>query len=111
MTLALNDTTLALNCLILGDNPDDGMFTVKISDRENIYALKDSIRMQMAPRLNYIPATELDLWQVQVSLEDDEAKFVPYGRKLTPHRKLNEFFKDQRDDHMHVIVKPRRMSY
>jgi hypothetical protein len=101
-----------LNCLILGDDPYDGLFTVKINDDSaNVYILKDKIRSQMNPRLDYIPATELDVWQAKFAPED--AKFVTHGQTLRSGRRLKDIFEhddEYKDNHVHVIVQPRGIS-
>jgi len=100
--------TFSVNCLILGDNPDRTL-TVNISDdNENIYFLKELLKEKMAPRLNHVDASDLDLWKVDFSFEDHDlerlANFVPDGRPLYPIKKL-QMFKDGPEKHIHVIVK------
>jgi hypothetical protein len=103
--------TLSVNCLIIGDNPIDEMFTVTISDGQNIYGLKERIRAAMVPRLNDIPSTQLDLWKVSLAL-DNVGVFVPDDKaKLVSVKRLNGIFKNERDDHIHIIVAVRGMSY
>ena len=103
--------TLILNCLIFGDDPYNDLFTVKIDDHVNIYTLKDAIRSQMNPRLDYIAATQLDIWQAKISPKD--AKFVCHGQVLRANRRLADIFEhndEYKDNHVHVIVRPRGTS-
>ena len=66
----------------------------------------------MKPRLDYIPATELDVWQAEIAPED-ATTFVPRGQPLRAGRGLNDIFKhndEYKGDHAHVIVEPRGIS-
>lgn len=102
--------TLCVNCLVIGDDPYYDLFTVRISDQENIYGLKEGIMRAMAPRFNDIPATKLDLWKVSLAL-DNVGVFVPNDQaKLMSVKRLNGIFRNERDDHIHIIVAVRGMS-
>ena len=59
--LVMAGILLNLNCSILG--PKVGRpFRVNISRDESIDALKDAIKEKKKPRLDHIPADELDIW-------------------------------------------------
>jgi len=100
--------SLSLNCLILGDT-QERLFIVKILNTECATVLKDRIKEEKAPHLNHIAASDLDLWKVDLPLDElgAEPVHVNLDNKLSPPRwPLSSFFKDTVDDqHLHVIVK------
>ena len=112
VTLPVLDSTqlLSLNCLVLGDEPEK-MFTVKILKTENATVLKDRIKEKKAPHLNHIAALDLDLWMVDLRLDELGAEPVHvnldnYSKLSPPRWKLLSFFKDTVDDErLHVIAK------
>ena len=67
---------LSLNCFIVSDDPDQ-MVTVKIPKNENVSILKKIIKEEKAPQLNYIDASDLDLWLVSFPIDDLSSKNPP----------------------------------
>jgi len=51
------------NCLLLIEDKKK-VFTVKISDSENISILKELIKAKKAPHLDHLAASDLILWKV-----------------------------------------------
>ena len=108
--------SLSLNCLIDGE-VQEKMFTVKILETENVSILKDLIKEKKARHLNHVDASDLDLWKVDLRLDDLGAEVVhgdPDGTdsKLSSHRKLSSLFNDLVDDkRLHIIAKAPGMSH
>ena len=102
--------SLSLNCLIHGE-VQEMMFTVKIPKTENVSILKDLIKEKKAPHLNHVAASDLDLWMVDLLLDELGAEPVHVNlntnSKLSPPRKkLSSFFNSTVDDErLHIIVK------
>jgi Crinkler effector protein N-terminal domain len=101
--------SLSLNCLI-HDEVQEKMFTVKISKTENVSILKDLIKEKKAPHLNHVAASDLDLWKVDLRLDDLGAEpvhvILDTYLKLSARRKLSSFFNDIVDDErLHIIAK------
>jgi hypothetical protein len=65
--------SLSLNCFFLGDDPDR-TFTVKIPKNKNVSILKKLIKEEKAPHLDYVAASDLDLWQVSFPIDDLETE-------------------------------------
>jgi len=100
--------SLSLNCFVLGDDPDR-TFTVEIPKNKNVSILKKLIK-EKAPQLDYVAASDLDLWQVSFPIDDLETELgnislAGYPKLSPPSKKLTTFFTDVADDCLHVIVK------
>jgi len=100
---------LSLICLVVGDDPDR-VFTVKIPKTENVSILKDMIKEKKAPHLDHVAASDLDLWQVSIPIDDLETELRNinlggYQKLSPPSKKLTTFFTDASDDCLHVIAK------
>ena len=95
----------SLNCFVVGDDPDR-MFTVKIPKTENVSILKDLIKEKKAPHLNHVAASDLDLWKVDVPIDDLPTKnFLPDGPKLRSRELLLDVFPSELDiGRIHVTV-------
>ena len=106
--------SLSFNCLVVGDDPDR-MFTVEIPKNKNVSIFKNLIKEKKAPHLDHNPASDLDLWQVSVPIDDLEAQLrninlAGYPKLSPPSKKLTTFFTNVVDDCLHVIVKAPGMS-
>jgi hypothetical protein len=107
---------LSLNCLVLGDDPEK-MFTVEILKTKNATILKDFIKEKKDPHLNHIAASDLNLWMVDLSLDElgEEPVHVnldTYTKLSPPRLPLSSFFKGTVDaERLHVIAKPPGTSH
>ena len=62
------DQEILLHCSILG--PDvEGIFPVEILRSKTVGQLKDAIKKMKEPKLNHIPADELDVYKVSDSAQ------------------------------------------
>ena len=104
----------SLNCFVVGDDPDR-MFTVKISKNKNVSILKSLIKKEKAPHLNHVAASDLDLWKVDVPIDDLPTKnFLTDGPKLGSGELLLDVFSSELDIrriHVTVYVPVRRECY
>ena len=104
---AMSDS-LSLNCLILGDEPDK-MFNIKIPKTEKVSILKDLIKEKKASRLEHVDASDLDLWKVNLYLNELEELVdvnLDNDPKLSARRNLSCFFNGTVDDEcLHIIAK------
>ena len=113
----LNPTQLlSLNCFVLDDDVDN-VFTVKIEKTENVSILKDRIKEKKSPHFDHVAALDLDLWIVDLRLDDLGAEPVHVNdlgtsSKLSARRKLSTFFSGIVDDEcLHIIAKAPGMSH
>jgi hypothetical protein len=60
----MSESTLSLNCFILGDDPES-VFPVKIQRNDNVGILKKLIKEENARLLAPVDAKDLDLFQVR----------------------------------------------
>ena len=102
--------SLSLNCLVFGDDPER-TFTIQIPKTDNVSILKSLIKKEKAPHLDHVAASDLDLWQVSIPIDDDletELGKINLARSLklsSPTKKLAKIFTDVADDCLHVIAK------
>ena len=107
--------SLSLNCLIHGE-VQEKMFTVEIEKTKNVSILKKLIKEKKARHLNHVDASDLDLWMVDLRLDDlgAEPVHVNLGTypKLSARKKLSFLFNDLVDDErLHIIAKAPGMSH
>ena len=100
---------ISLNCLIHGEVPAK-MFTVEVEKTKNVSILKKLIKEEKASRLEHVDASDLDLWMVDLRLDDLGAEQVLINldtyQKLSPHKTLSSFLDHiMDDDHLHIIAK------
>ena len=102
--------SLSLYCLIHGE-VQEKMFVVEVEKTMSVSILKDLIKEKKATRLKDIDASDLNLWMVDLLLDELGAKPVHVNlntnSKLSPPRKkLSSFFNGTVDDErLHIIVK------
>jgi hypothetical protein len=109
---SLSHTPVSLNCLIHGEVPEK-MFTLKIDKTENVSTLKILIKENKASRLDRVDPSDLELWMVDLRLDDFGAEEqvivsnLDTHLKLSPPRKKLSFFLNHimDDDHLHIIAK------
>jgi hypothetical protein len=99
---------LSVNCLLLGDDSTK-VFTVKISEFENVSILKKMIKEEKARHLAHLDASDLILWKVSLpavdvdSNADSAMKRIP----LPPMKKLKEVFPEPlQEDIVHILFEP-----
>ena len=117
-SLVAVDHTLALNCLVLGDDHSH-LFPVKIEATESVSALKEEIWRKKTPEFSHVAADKLVLWKV--SFADDENlqqlldNFDPAegGELRRAATRLNNVFPNQpQDEHLHILVqRPREYPF
>jgi hypothetical protein len=104
----------SLNCFVVGDDPDR-MFTVEVEKTKNVSILKDLIKEKKAPHLNHVAASDLDLWKVDVPIDDLPTKnFLTDGPKLGSGELLLDVFPSElniRFIHVTVCVPVRSECY
>jgi hypothetical protein len=106
--LPLLDPTqlLSLNCFVLGDDLKK-VFTVKINKTENVSILKDLIKEKKAPHLDHVDASDLNLWNVSISMDDDvdeRLKNVNNLEPLKPLLPLSQVFSRVEESHLHILI-------
>lgn len=99
--------TLRLNCLVLGGNINR-IFTVEISDSDNVATLKQKIKQAKHPAFRNIPADTLDLWNVSMIVDSNfnlnKADF-PQKESLSSVVELSEVFPNLPiEDRLHIVV-------
>jgi hypothetical protein len=103
------DHTLALNCLVLGDDPSH-LFPVEIANTKTVGALKEEIWKKKENAFKGVDADTLVLWKVSFAdenLQQGLAKFDPANadelrRAAT---RLNNVFPNQpQDQHLHMLI-------
>lgn len=91
------------------------MFTVEVEKTKNVGDLKKLIVKKKAHRLNHIDASDLDLWMVDLPLDDRFQASLPRDDHvdatqqilLNPLLSLSKVFKFHylKGSHVHVIVR------
>ena len=114
---ALDPTQLlSLNCFLLGDEPDR-MFSVEIPKDKNVSILKKLIKEEKAPHFDHVDASDLDIWMVDLDLDELGAGPVhvnldAYQKLSPPRKKLSSLFNvDIDDERLHIIAKTPGMSH
>jgi Crinkler effector protein N-terminal domain len=104
--LSIIAMSLSLNCLVLGDKPER-MFTVKIPKTNNVSILKKLINEKKAPHLNHHAASDLDLWNVSIPMDDDteeRLKNINNLELLKPLLPLSRVFPHVEENHLHILI-------
>ena len=74
------------------------MFTVKVPKSDNVSILKSLIKKEKAPHLNHVAASDLNLWKVDVPIDDLPTKnFLTDGPKLGSGELLLDVFPSELD--------------
>ena len=108
--------SLSLNCLIHGE-VQDKMFTVEVEKTKSVSILKKLIKEEKASRLEHIDASDLDLWDVSIPMDELGAEPVhvnldAYPKLSPPRKKLSYLFNGTLDDErLHIIAKAPGMSH
>ena len=108
--------SLSLNCLIHGE-VQEKMFTVEVEETKNVSILKKLIKEKKTPHFDHVAASDLDLWIVDLRLDDLGVEPVHVNdlgtsSKLSARRKLSTLFSGIVDDEcLHIIAKAPGMSH
>lgn len=102
---------IELFCYVIGDEAND-VFAIEISSSRSVAHLKDSIRDELKPRFDNIPANKLVLWKVSIPVDDnlqqnvDSYDFEENGN-LMPVKRLSGLFpQPPNPEHVHILVRP-----
>ncbi|RHZ75348.1 hypothetical protein Glove_216g149 [Diversispora epigaea] len=110
--------TITLNCLVEKDDPYENCFEVEIDKARTISALKKVIKNEKKPKFDHLPADELKLWKVNVSLLRSNEKLPVLvekepvvieqkleGEKLLAPNDVQDYFSGQpAKKFIHIIV-------
>ena len=97
---------LSLNCFVLGDDLKK-VFTVKIPKTENVSILKKLIKEEKAPHLNHVAASDLELWNVSIPMDDDTEERLKNINNLEPLKSLlplSHVFPRVEESHLHILI-------
>ena len=103
-------STIALNCLIYGDDPDEA-FTVDISSHRNVSTLRE-LMIKEAQQLAQVGCFSVKVFKLKVPLSPDEASRISDPlhndglQKLEPLAKISAIFdsEDLPTDKVHVMA-------
>ena len=98
---------LSINCFFFGDELEK-IFTVKIDKTENISILKDLIKEKKAPHLDHVAASDLNLWNVSIPMDDNAGERLENIDNLDPLKpllSLSQVFPHVEENHLHVVVR------
>jgi hypothetical protein len=102
---------LELNCFVHGDDPSH-IFAVDIDGNKKVSALKELIKDKKMHTFQHVDADTLNVFQVSLPIDDDVdaelRRFRPEDegdhRLSNAAKRLKEFFRDPKDEYVHVIV-------
>ncbi|KDR79311.1 hypothetical protein GALMADRAFT_1233107 [Galerina marginata CBS 339.88] len=98
---------LSLNCFVLGGTHNQN-FIVDIAENKYVSHLKDMIKEKRAPHLNHVAASDLQLWQVSIPVDDLEKEIenTDFARltELPPSKELSALFTNVERGRLQVIV-------
>ncbi len=82
------------------------MFTVKIPKTENVSILKKMIKEENAHLLNHVDASDLELSQVSLPVDDklEDAVNSVHLEPLNPLERLLNLFHSTEDNHLQIVV-------
>ena len=105
---------LDLNCLVLdGDASINRIFSIQAPDTDKIATLKEKIKEKKHPGFEHIPADNLELWHVSISIEELSETYIrpPTTPPLSPVKRLSGLFPNAPlEDHLHIIVQAPNMA-
>ncbi|CAB4434128.1 unnamed protein product [Rhizophagus irregularis] len=111
-------STITLSCLVVGENPYENAFNVKVNKTETVSELKKPIKEENTQSFANVDAKDIKLWKVDISLEEENEKLDLVNTKinvnikeelggveLLPLSKISKYFHSQpADEHIHIIV-------
>ncbi|RHZ67048.1 hypothetical protein Glove_303g133 [Diversispora epigaea] len=110
--------TITLNCLVEKEDPYENCFEVEIDKARTISALKELIKDKQKPNFDHLPANQLKLWKVNVSLLESNDKLTVLvekepamieqkleGERLLAPNDMQDYFSEQpAKKFIHIIV-------
>lgn len=94
-----------LNCFVLGDD-EERVFTIEIAKEKNVAILKSEIKKELAPNLDHIAAYGLDLWKVDLPIDNDASRAPQTSPPLRVNKRLSSLWvRDPSDDDLHILIK------
>ena len=72
-------STITLSCLVVGENPYENAFNVKINKTEAVSELRKAIKEEIDDN---VKAKDLKLWKVDISLEEENEKLKLVNEKI-----------------------------
>jgi hypothetical protein len=72
-------STIILSCLVVGENPYENAFTVKVNKTEAVSELRKAIKEEIDDN---VKAKDLKLWKVDISLEEENEKLDLVNTKI-----------------------------
>ena len=105
------DRTLALNCLVLGDDPSH-LFTVKILTSDNVSTLKEEVWKKKENAFKGVDADTLVIWKVSILANSSlrqhfqNLELIDEESLQLPAEKLSDVFPDLNEGHLHVVIRP-----
>src|SRR4051794_7725583 len=111
-------STITLSCLVVGENPYENAFNVKVNKTEAVSELRKAIKVEKQNDFANVDADKLKLWKVDISFEKENKKLELVntkinvnikedlcGEELLPLSKISKHFSSQpADEHIHIIV-------
>lgn len=99
-----------LNCFVLGD-ANERVFTVEIAKEKTIGILKAEIKREKAPHLDYISASDLEVWKVDLPIDDHVSRTPQIRSSLRINLRLSSLWPHgPSDDNLHILIKSPRTT-
>jgi hypothetical protein len=102
---------LALNCLVLGDDPKH-VFTVEIASTKTVSILKEEIWRKKQNTFKGVDADTLVIWEVSVPADHTlqeklrTLKFVNETSLQLPAVELSNIFLNVEQGHLNIVIRP-----
>src|ERR1051325_10638924 len=73
---------ITLSCLVIGENPYENAFAIKIDTTKLVSFFKDAIKEKKAPEFDNFATDKLKLWKVDTSFEEENKKLELVNTKI-----------------------------
>src|SRR3954447_11219357 len=118
-------TMITLSCLIQCDNPNEkNIFRIEIENNESVSKLKEEIRKKKYNNFVSVDADELQLWKVNIPLDEQNYKFNILntrlcanikekleGEEMDATKNVGEYFPNRFENEIiHIIVQRERIN-
>ena len=67
-------STITLSCLVVGENPYNNAFNVKINRQKAVNELRKAIKKEQPMAFANVDSKDLKLWKVNIALEEENEK-------------------------------------